>query len=398
VLSELKIKAAKPGMHSDGGGLYLQVTTAADGALRKSWLYRFQLRGRRREMGLGALADVPARVARQRHAEARAQVLAGADPIEQRHAARAVAAEVVPVLVTFEAVALAYIARHRASWSNAKHAAQWESTLRTYAFPTFGALPVADVADADVRRVLDPIWHAKTETATRLRSRIELILDAARADGHRTGENPARWRGHLDKLLPAPRKVSPVQHHAALPFADAPAFMSALDEHTGASALCLRWAVLTACRSGEALGARWAEIDADRGLWTVPGTRTKNRREHRVPLSLDAMAVLAEADAVRQNEFVFPGVRSGQPMSDMALTMLLRDVWPGVTVHGFRSTFRDWAAETTSYPSDMCELALGHTVGSSVERAYRRQDMFERRRALMDDWATWCLPAQTEPA
>lgn len=396
MLSELKIKAAKQGMHSDGGGLYLQVTAAADGALRKSWLYRFQLRGRRREMGLGALADVPARVARQRHAEARALALAGADPIERRDAARAVAVEEAPARATFAAVALDYIDRHRASWSNAKHAAQWESTLRTYAFPTLGDRPVDEVSDADVRQVLDPIWLSKTETAQRLRSRIELVLDAARADGHRAGENPVRWRGHLDKLLPPPRKVAPTQHHPALPFSQAPVFMRTLAQHIGASALCLRWAILTACRSGEALGARWAEIDIDRALWTIPGARTKTRREHRVPLSIDAMAVLVEADSIRQNEFVFPGVRSGARMSDMALTMLLRDVQPGITAHGFRSTFRDWAAETTSYPSEMCEMALGHTVGNAVERAYRRQDMLDRRRALMDDWAAYCLPVPSE--
>lgn len=399
MLTEMKIKAAGPGMHSDGNGLYLQVRRGSDAAVRpsKSWIFRFQLNGHRREMGLGSLADVSAKTARLVAMDARRLVVGGIDPLERRREL-AVQAEIkasAPATkpVTFKDAALDYIDRHKAGWRNAKHGQQWENTLETYAFPTLGEIPVAEVDDKLVLEVLRPIWHTRTETATRVRSRIETVLDAARAGKLRSGDNPARWKGHLSLLLPKPRKVTPVKHHPALPFSEAPRFMSELRTHSGMSALCLQLVVLTAVRSGEALKARWTEFDRTSGLWNIPASRTKTGKEHRVPLSADALTVLENAAAMRQNEYVFPGVKSGKPMSDMALTMLVRGMRSGITVHGFRSTFRDWVAEKTSYANELAEMALGHAIGGAVEAAYRRGDMFERRRQLMNDWAQWCIPS-----
>jgi integrase len=244
-----------------------------------------------------------------------------------------------------------------------------------------------------VLEILKPIWLSRTETATRVRSRIEAVLDAARATKLRKGDNPARWKGHLALLLPKPRKVTPVKHHPALHFNDVSVFMRDLQTHTGMSALCLQLLILTAVRSGEGLKATWSEFDRPSGTWTIPAVRTKTGKEHRVPLSAAAVSLIEKAAALRQNEFVFPGVQSGKPMSDMALTMLVRGMQPGITVHGFRSTFRDWAAEKTSYANELAEMALGHAIGYAVEAAYRRGDMFERRRQMMEDWARWCVPA-----
>jgi integrase len=399
MLTVKEIDNAKVGMHADGQGLYLQVTSAGKEEgfesavrLRKSWIYRYQLGGRRREMGLGPLAAVPAKKARELAGDARKLISTGVDPLEQRRreeqAAAALASAAKPM--TFKQAARDYIARHESGWRNAKHAQQWTNTLTTYAFPVMGNAPVAEVDDEMVLAVLQPIWHTRTETATRVRSRIEIVLDAARAAKQRTGDNPARWKGHLALLLPKPRKVTPVQHHPALPYAEVSKFMGKLRERTGMSALCLELLVLTAVRSGEALKAEWVEFDREARLWTVPASRTKTGREHRVPLSTAAIALLERAAEMRAGDYVFPGVQSGRPMSDMALTMLLRDLRPGITVHGFRSTFRDWAAEKTSYANELAEMALGHAVGDAVEAAYRRGDMFERRRQLMEDWATCC--------
>lgn len=396
MLTETKIKAARPGMHSDGNGLYLQVSgrQGFESAVRfsKSWIFRFQQNGRRREMGLGSLADVSAKTARLLVMDAHRLIIDGIDPLERRHelAAQAEHKEPVSKPVTFKDAALDYIDRHRAGWRNAKHQQQWENTLKTYAFPTMGEIPVAEIDDELVLEVLRPIWYARTETATRVRSRIETVLDAARASKLRTGDNPARWKGHLSLLLPKPRKVTPVKHHPALPFNEAPSFMAELRTHAGMSPLCLQLVVLTAVRSGEALAARWDEFDRSSETWSIPARRTKTGKEHRIPLSVAAVTVVEQAAALRQNEFVFPGVQSEKPMSDMALTMLVRGMRPGITVHGFRSTFRDWVAEKTSYANELAEMALGHAIGDAVEAAYRRGDMFERRRQLMDDWAIWC--------
>lgn len=396
VLTELKIKHVGLGMHSDGDGLYLQVSKGASpGGLSKSWIYRFQLKGRRREMGLGSLTDVSAKTARTLAMDARRLVVDGVDPLERRAeltAEEQCRASEPAKVVTFKDAALDYIASHKAGWRNAKHGQQWVNTLTTYAFPTIGEMPVSEVDEESVLEILKPIWLSRTETATRVRSRIESVLDAARASKLRKGDNPARWKGHLALLLPKPRKVTPVKHHPALHFSNASVFMRDLQTHTGMSALCLQLVILTAVRSGEGLKATWSEFDRPSETWTIPAARTKTGKEHRVPLSAAAVSLIEKAAALRQSEFVFPGVQSGKPMSDMALTMLVRGMQPGITVHGFRSTFRDWAAEKTSYANELAEMALGHAIGDAVEAAYRRGDMFERRRQLMEDWARWCAP------
>lgn len=395
MLTELKIKHAQVGYWLDGDGLYLQVSKSG----AKSWIYRYQLNGRRREMGLGSVSDVPAKDARRRVAEARALVLDKIDPVEQRRQQASTAFELAAKKAagsfTFKRMALAYIEANRAGWKNAKHASQWANTLATYAYPVMGEKPVSEVDTALVLEILTPIWHGKTETAKRLRGRIEQVLAYAKVKGYRQGENPAAWRGHLDNVLPQPSKIAPRQHHPALPYDQMSEFLGKLREHEGISVLCLEFVILTASRSGEARKATWDEIDLERAVWVVPASRMKAHKEHRVPLSATALAVLEKAKALCQGDYVFPGVRSGKPMSDMSLTMLLRRMHPGITVHGFRSSFRDWAAEVTHYPGEMAEMALAHAVGNKVEAAYRRGDMFEKRRQMMADWATWCEPKKT---
>ena len=392
MLTEFAIKHAKPGYWLDGDGLYLQVSKTG----AKSWIYRFQLNGKRREMGLGSLAHVSARDARRHAAEARAMVHNKVDPLvhrkQQTLAAAERAAQVAAGAMTFKKVSLEYIEANRAGWKSAKHLGQWQSSLDTYAYPIIGETPVGEIDTAMVLEVVNPLWLTKTETAKRLRSRIELVLSYAKVKGYRQGENPAAWRGHLENVLPKPGKIAPHKHHPAQPYVQMKEFMSTLRQHEGVSVLCLEFVILTACRSGEALKAKWSEIDEEKGVWIIPGDRMKAGREHRVPLSDAALAVLEAAKKVRQGEYIFPGVRSGKPMSDMSLSMLLRRIQPGITVHGFRSSFRDWAAEATHYPGEMAEMALAHTVGNKVEAAYRRGDMFEKRRQMMTDWAAWCEP------
>ncbi len=280
---------------------------------------------------------------------------------------------------------------HRVGWRNAKHAQQWENSLATYASPVFGKLPVQSVDEGLVMKALEDIWETKTETANRVRSRIELVLDWAKARKYRSGENPARWRGHLDKLLAKPRNVAPVRHHPALPYAQAPQFLTDLRERNGLSPRALEFTILTACRVGEAVKAQWPEFDLEARVWTVPGARMKSKREHRVPLSDAAMAILAALKPLRQRgDYVFPGWRIGRHLTDAAVLKVLRDMGRGeFTVHGFRSTFRDWAAEQTSYPREVAEAALAHVVGDKTEAAYRRGDLFEKRRRMIDDWARY---------
>jgi integrase len=410
-LTALEITRAikRPGKYADGNGLYLQVT---DGGA--SWTYRFMLDGRPRYMGLGPLALYGLHEARAKALEARRLRHEGVDPIEARRAARAKARLEAARAVTFKQCAEAYVNAHRAGWRNAKHAAQWEATLATYAEPIIGALPIPTIDTALVMKVLEQevrgksdkrgtLWTAKPETASRLRGRIESILDWARVRGYREGENPARWRGHLDKLLPAPAKVRKVQHHAALPYGELPAFMATLWSQPGVAARALEFAILTAARTGEVIGACWNEIHLGEKLWTVPAARMKAGKEHRVPLSARAIAILEElkplSEAVdRHGEtspFVFPGGKGGQPFSNMAFLMLLRRMqYDDLTAHGFRSTFRDWAAERTHFPSEVAEMALAHTVNSKVEQAYRRGDLFDRRRRMMAAWATFCGTAK----
>jgi integrase len=402
-LNALKVTraASKPGMYADGGGLYLQVTPGG-----ASWIYRYMLKGCAREMGLGPLALYGLHDARAKALDARRLRHEGVDPIEARRAARAKERLDTARVMTFKQCADSYIKAHRAGWRNAKHAAQWEATLATYAEPIIGGLPVQAVDTALVMKVLElevrdatSLWTAKPETASRLRGRIESILDWAKVRGYREGENPARWRGHLDKLLPPRAKVRKVEHHAALPYSELPNFMVALRAQDGVAARALEFAILTAARTGEVLGARWGEIDTAEKLWTIPSERMKAGKEHRVPLSARSMAILQHMKPLRHfsqghsaaEAFVFPGGKYGLPLSNMAFLMLLRRMgWEDLTAHGFRSSFRDWAAERTNFPSDVSEMALAHTVSSKVKQAYRRGDMFERRRRMMAVWATFC--------
>jgi integrase len=386
-------KLRQPGMYADGGGLYLQVT----GADAKSWIFRFRQRGRAREMGLGSLQTVSLAAAREAAAACRRQLAAAVDPIEARHAQRAAAALEAARAVTFRQAAEAYIASHRSGWRNEKHAGQWESTLKTYVYPVFGSLPVQEVDVGLVMKSVEPIWKTKTETASRVRGRIESILDWAKSRGHRTGENPARWRGHLENLLPPKRKVRRVRHYPALPYVETGTFMTRLRGHGGTGAPALEFLILTAARSGEVRGARWSEIDIDQATWTVPEDRIKGEKEHRIPLSAPALAVL-ERMRLRhplqkpgRDELVFPGARRGRPLSDMTLGAVLDRMGLGnITVHGFRSTFRDWAAEETNFSREVAEMALAHVVKDEVEAAYRRGVLFEKRRRLMNAWARYC--------
>jgi integrase len=410
-LTALKVErlTEKPGMHADGSGLYLQVTD--NGA---SWILRYMLGGRAREMGLGPLALFGLQEARAKALDARRLRHGGIDPIEARKAARLRLRLDAAKAMTFKQCAEAFIKAHRAGWHNGKHAAQWEATLATYAEPIIGALPVPAIDTALVLKVIEPIWTTKPETASRVCGRIESILDWAKVRGYRTGENPARWRGHLDKLLPSRSKVRRVKPHPALPFAETGTFMSDLASREGIAARALSFTILCAVRTGDIIGSdreekppmKWSHVDFSQRVWTIPSTKTD--KAHRVPLSYTAVSLLKEMKALELGDIVFPGMETGQPLSNMAMTNVIRrmnedrtergipryvDPKQGgrdITVHGFRSTFRDWAAERTNFPNEMVEMALAHTVSDKVEAAYRRGDMFEKRRRLMDAWAEFC--------
>ena len=391
-LTALKVeKAREPGMYPDGGGLYVRVTREGT----KQWVLRYMLNRRPRWMGLGPVALYGLHEAREKAREARRLRHEGVDPIDARRAERARQQLEKAKAVTFKQCAEAYINAHRPGWRNDKHAAQWSATLSTYAYPKVGALPVQAIDTALVLKVIEPIWTTKPETAGRMRGRLENVLDFAKARGYREGENPARWRGHLDNLLPALSKVRQIEHHAALSYAELPDFLTGLREQEGTSARALEFTILTAARTGEVLGARWSEIDLLEKTWTVPAGRMKARREHRVTLSPRVLAILVEMQAARDGKsgdaFVFPGGKPGQPLSNMAFLMLLRRMGRAdLTVHGFRSSFRDWAAERTNFPSEVAEMALAHVISSKVEAAYRRGDLFDKRRKLIEAWATYC--------
>lgn len=377
----------KPGWYAVGDGAYLQISR--DGG--RSWLFRYQRDGKARAMGLGPFGLVSLKEAREKARNARKLLLDGIDPLDAKAAKRRQASIAAAKAVTFKDCAERYIKSHAAGWKNPKHKAQWSATLETYAYPVFGNLAVADVDTGLVLKALEPIWATKPETASRVRGRIELILNWAKVRGYREGENPARWRGHLDQTLPAPRKVRKVEHHAALSYAEMPSFMIKLRKREAVAARALEFAILTAARTGEVLGATWDEIDLDAKVWTVPAERMKGMQEHRVPLSEQAVELLNELARVEGNGHVFPGSRDKRPLSNMALLMMLRRMdRDDLTAHGFRSTFRDWAAESTGYPNEVVEKALAHVVPSATEAAYRRGDMLERRRPLMDEWATYC--------
>jgi integrase len=355
------------------------------------WLYRFQLHGRRRDMGLGPTDLYSLAEARQKALEARKLVAQGVDPIEARQTKRFAAAIETAKGMTFRACAEAYINAHRSGWRNPKHAAQWPATLDAYAYPHFGSLPVQAVDVGLVLKAVEPIWTEKPETASRVRGRIESVIDWATARGYRAGENPARWRGHLENLLPPRSKVRRVEHHAALPYGEIAAFVADLRQQEGVGARALEFAILTAARTGEVIGARWDEINIDEKLWTVPAERMKAGKEHRTPLSDAALAIVEKMAAIRQGDHVFPGGKAGRPISNMAMLMTLRRMKRDhLTAHGFRSTFRDWAAERTNFPAEVAEMALAHVVGDKVEAAYRRGDLFAKRRQLAEAWAKYC--------
>jgi integrase len=380
-----RLKAA--GMHAVGGvsGLHLQITDSG----AKSWILRATVGTKRRDMGLGGFPDVTLAMAREKAREAREKIVAGVDPIEAGRAARSALIASQTSAKTFEQCAHAYVEAKEAEWRNPKHRDQWANTLRTYAFPKLGGMLVRDISLPHVLAVLEPIWTAKTETASRLRGRIESVLDWATVRGYRQGDNPARWRGHLDKLLPKPSKVAAVEHHTALPVDFVHDFLVALREVGGMGARALEFAVLTAARSGEVRGATWDEIDSKAGVWIIPATRMKSGREHRVPLSDAARKLLDQLPSFAGSPYVFAAPRGGM-LSDMSLSAVMRRMGVDAVPHGFRSTFRDWAAERTAYPNEVVEMALAHVISDKVEAAYRRGDLFEKRRRLMEDWAAFC--------
>jgi integrase len=387
-LTAVKVQKIKqPGYHADGGGLWLQVTQAGG----KSWIFTYSLRGRAREMGLGSSSRTSLAQARAARDECNRLLRDHIDPIEDRKRKRAEVALTDVKSITFAQAAAAYIATHRAGLKNAKHAKQWATTIATYAEPRLGKLNVADIDTGLVRQVLEPIWTTKPETAGRVRGRIEAILDWAKVSGYRAGENPAGWKGNLDKLLPKLSKVRKVKHHAAMPYDALPAFMAGLRQQKGSAARALEFTILTAGRTGEALTARPSEIAG--GVWTVPGERMKGGQTHRVPLCKRAI----ELTAGGSSSYLFPSrYHPDKALSNMAMLKLLADMGHGdVTVHGFRSTFKDWARDRTRFDNYVVEAALAHISGDKVERAYARSDVLEKRRQLMDAWAKFCA---TPPA
>ncbi|NWA26430.1 integrase arm-type DNA-binding domain-containing protein [Pseudomonas gingeri] len=381
---------SEPGTYEDGDGLRLVVKASG----KKSWVLRFQLAGKRREMGLGGFPDVKLKDARSEAVIQRQLLQKKIDPLAEREATRLAVAKAVLTeqakAITFKSVALDYIAAHRSGWKNAKHAQQWENTLTTYAYPVLENLSAKEVTTEHVLKVLTPIWQVKPETASRVRNRMEMVLDAAKVRGLREGENPARWRGHLDKLLPPRSKVKTVVHHPALPWVEMPAFMKEISKHDELSYKAMQMTILTACRTNEVLGATWDEFDLEKGVWKIPPHRMKAAKEHRVPLSQAALDLLNGLIRMRGNSHVFPGAREGKHLSNMSMLMGLRRMGrTDLTMHGFRSTFRDWAAESTQYTREVCELALAHVRQDKVEAAYFRGDLFEKRQAMMSDWAAF---------
>jgi len=376
-LSARKVQSlSKPGRHSDGGGLYLNVKQTGG----KSWCYMWTKNGRRREMGLGGFPGVTLSVARERAQSARELVANDKDPILEKRKL---------VVVTFGEAADHLVDTLKQDWSSEKHRQQWKRTVTHYCKP-IRDIPVGDIVTDDVLRVLKPIWTSKEETSRRLRSRIERILDYASAHGWRDGDNPAQWKGHLKDLLPK-RDKSKIKNFAAMPYEKIPSFLTKLREIQTVPALALEFTILTAARTNETLQARWREIDLDSRLWTIPAKRMKAKQEHRVPLSDAVIRIVEKAELHRRSEFVFPGARKGKPLSNMSMAMLLRRIHPEkCTVHGFRSSFRDWCGDQTTYPREIAEAALAHKVGNKVEQAYRRRSALERRRSLMKDWSSFC--------
>lgn len=393
-LSAIEVKSLTDvGLHFVGGvaGLGLQVQATGG----RSWILRVKVGSKRRDMGLGGFPDVPLAEARAAARAARATIKAGTDPIEDARAKRSALKASQAAALTFEQCAVEYIKAQRSGWKNDKHAQQWENTLSTYAYPHLGSILVKDIGLPNVLAVLKPIWETKTETASRLRGRLESVMDWATAHGYREGLNPARWRGHLDKILPKRSKVAVVEHREALAASEMGAFMVKLRSMDGIGPKALEFAILTAARSGEVRGATWDEFDLNAKMWTIPGTRMKAGKEHRVPLSDEALAIVEARPRVVGSPYVFAAIRGGQ-LSDMTLSAVTRRMGAACVPHGFRSSFRDWVSERTSYPGDMAEMALAHAISDKVEAAYRRGDMIDKRRQMMSDWAKFCAMVETK--
>jgi integrase len=384
------MKAKKAGLYRDGNGLYLQITPGGV----KSWIVRYMIRGRARYMGIGPFPAVSLAEARQRAGEVRRTVrVDGQDPLELRATAKAKQKLLDAKNLTFRDCAAAFIAANQAGWKNEKHSWQWTRSLEMYVYPLMGEVAVGEIDTALVLKVLEPIWTSITETASRLRGRMEKILGYAITAGYRQGENPARWKSHLENLLPKPSQVSRVENQPALPWRQVPEFMMELRKMQRVSARALEFTIVTCARTTESLGARWREIDWESRTWTVPASRIKAKREHRVPLSDRAVAILQmmSADGNGADSYIFPGAKPGRPFSDMVMLMILRRMGRGdITTHGFRSSFRDWAAEATDAPHEVAEMALAHVIASKVEAAYRRGDLLDKRRRLMGQWAAYC--------
>lgn len=373
-----------PGRHAVGGvaGLHLYIQVSK----QSSWVLRVLIGGRRKDIGLGGFPDVTLAGAKEAARRARDQIVQGVDPIEQRKQARALLRADGASAKTFTECSEAFIEARGEEWRNPKHRQQWTNTLKTYADPKLGALLVRDISLPHVLEVLEPIWKIKTETATRVRGRIEAVLDWATVRGYRSGDNPARWKGHLDQLLPKPSKVSKVVHHPAVKVDDVARFTLALRKVPGTGSRALEFAMLTAARSGEVRGARWSEIDRDAALWTVPADRMKAHVEHRVPLSTQTLELLDALPRIADCDLVFRG-KGGKPLSDMTLSAVMRRMGLDAVPHGLRSTFRDWASERTNFPRELAEMSLAHTIESKVEAAYRRGDLLVKRMQMMQAWA-----------
>jgi integrase len=378
------------GYYADGAGLYLRILPSGG----KSWSLLYMQHGRQREMMIGPYPDLSLLDARSVADVARAGLREGVDPIEKRKAARATNRVDRARETTFKTAAEQYIESQRAGWKNAKHASQWENTLEKYVYPIIGKLPVADVDKSLVLKCLTPIWNAKPETASRVRGRIENVLDWSKVQDLRAGDNPAEWKGNLEHLLPSPKEVKPVKHHAAMAFEEVPAFAQSLRQRSGISARALEFAILSACRSGEVLGARWSEVDLQKNEWVIPAERMKAKKEHRVPVTPRMREVLLAMQDHRADEeqdgYVFPGANEGKPLSNMALTEQLRGMASKVTVHGFRSSFRDWAGEVSGFPREVIEHALAHQLKDKAEASYARGSLFLKRRKLMEAWSAYC--------
>lgn len=377
-LSALDVKAkAEPGRYADGDGLYLNIAPGKS----KSWVFLWMKNGKRREMGLGSYPTISLVAARQRAEDCRRLVAEGLDPIAERK-------KTAPV--SFGEAADKFVASMASSFRNEKHRDQWKMTLGDAYCADLRKLPISTVDTEAVLQVLTPIWQSKAETASRIRGRIERVLDFATVKGWREGENPARWRGHLKNALPARQKLTR-GHHAAMPYVEVPAYIQRLQTAEATAARALEFLILTASRSGEVLGAKWAEFDLDKAVWTVPAERMKAGKEHRVPLSPRAVAIIKDQREAKLNDFVFPGEKKDSPLSNMAFAMLMRRMKVDqFTTHGFRSAFRDWAGDETSFPREVAEAALAHRVGDETEQAYRRSDALERRRKLMKAWSDFC--------